>query len=77
MRLLYLILSDLEIEKLRALHGNIAGRLEDIVNNLQINLLPYASALPASDSVLLALAELKQIKDVMSGNLPLEAFHPH
>jgi len=67
-----------ELQQLKTLHKNIADRLDDIVNVLQINLLPAGSTLPNSDSLFLSLAELKQIKDVMKGHLPVDALPgPH
>uniref|UniRef100_A0A6B2L1V4 Rab-GAP TBC domain-containing protein n=1 Tax=Arcella intermedia TaxID=1963864 RepID=A0A6B2L1V4_9EUKA len=65
---------DAELAQLKVLHSNIATRLENIVSILQTNLLPNDKATP--DTVVLAVAELKQIKDVMMGHLPLQALPP-
>jgi len=61
-----------EATRLRVLHMTVASRLETIVGMLQNNLL-NDSKNEVPDTVLLAVAELKQIKDVMCGHLPLEA----
>jgi len=65
-----------EVVQLKWLHNNVATRLENIVGILQTNLLPEANKNQVPDTVLLAVAELKQIKDVMCGHLPLEALPP-
>jgi len=64
-----------EMLQLKWLHNNVATRLDNIVSILQANL-PDASRNEMSDTVLLAVAELKQIKDVMCGHLPVEALPP-
>jgi len=66
--------SEQELQQLKLLHANVANRLENIVYLFQTNLLPVANKLPQSDAIMMALAELKQIKDVMSGHLPVEVF---
>jgi len=65
--------SDAELVQVKCLHNNVAVRLENIVSILQTNLMSNAKQNLVPDTVLLAVAELKQIKDVMCGNLPLEA----
>jgi len=62
-----------EVVQLKWLHNNVATRLDNIVAILQTNLLPEANKNQVADTVLLAVAELKQIKDVMCGYLPVEA----
>jgi len=61
-----------QLQHLKQLHLNVAERLEHIVNLMQSSIIPVANELESADSIILAIAELKQIKDVLSGNLPLE-----
>jgi len=67
---------DRENARLRVLHMTVASRLETIVGMLQNNLLIDAKN-DVPDTVLIAVAELKQIKDVMCGHLPIEALPHH
>jgi len=64
-----------ELIRLRVLHMTVASRLETLVGMLQIDLLNDTKN-EVPDTVLLAVAELKQIKDVMCGHLPIEALPP-
>jgi hypothetical protein len=66
-----------QIKQLKLLHSNVAGRLDKIVNVMQTDLIPYAGELEEADSILLAVAELKQIKDILKGNLSQEALPPN
>jgi hypothetical protein len=69
-------LSQGELEKLRELHLNISSRIDIITGRLQ-SALYAAEVLPhLPDDVLMALAELKQIKDVLNGYLPIELLPP-
>jgi len=68
--------NELALNQIKNFHNNIALRLEDIVNTLQLKLLPVVNDLPSSNAIILSLAELKQIKDVMSGNLPVDTLPP-
>jgi hypothetical protein len=61
-----------QLQHIKQLHANVAERLDHIVNLMQSSIIPVANELEAADSILLAVAELKQIKDVLSGNLPLD-----
>jgi len=63
--------NDTELTQVKWLHKNVATRLDSIVSIFQADLLPMDKLV--SERVLLAVAELKQIKDVMCGHLPLEA----
>jgi len=65
-----------QLQHLKLLHSNVAERIDHIVNLMQSSIIPVANELEAADSILLAVAELKQIKDVLSGNLPLEVLPP-
>jgi len=66
-----------QIKQLKQLHINVAERLDRIVNLMQNSLTPVSHELEEADCILLAVAELKQIKDVLKGNLPQEALPPH
>lgn len=65
-----------QTKQLKQLHGNIADRLDKIVNLLQNNLIPISNEIESPDKVFFAVAELKQIKDVLKGNLSQDSLPP-
>lgn len=67
-----------QISKLKLTQTHMSSRLERIIYSLQRELLDKNEASKPEeermDSIMVALAELKQVKDVLSGLLPAESF---
>jgi len=61
-----------EIEKYKVKELHLSQRLERIIYSLQVGLAnaPNGSSSATMDAVLLAVAELKQVKDTLLGLLP-------
>ncbi len=57
------------LEEVRESNAILAKRLNSLIGVLQGQVLSEEAKLPDMDSILLALAELKQMKDILSGSL--------
>jgi len=62
-----------EVESLKHLQAHMANRLERIVYSMQREIIerPEAASF-INDSLAIAIAELKQVKDILNGSLPLD-----
>eukprot|EP01117_Protostelium_nocturnum_P011612 TRINITY_DN4216_c0_g1_i7.p1 TRINITY_DN4216_c0_g1~~TRINITY_DN4216_c0_g1_i7.p1 ORF type:complete len:267 (-),score=96.71 TRINITY_DN4216_c0_g1_i7:22-822(-) len=67
-----------QLQKMKNLQAHMANRLERIIYSIQKEMLEKSSGKSEEekmDAIMVAVAEMKQVKDVLSGLLPPESFY--